>query len=108
MPGIDLKIMAIPCDGIIECRDGSDELYCQEDKKILVIGISGLFLITIFIYMYLIYVKLPKWQKSMLRDFQDKSVNHDWKPTGNATLRGNALASLKVLFLRFIFIVGFL
>ena len=41
LPGIDLKIMATPCDGIRECRDGRDE-ECEDDKLILIFVISGL------------------------------------------------------------------
>ena len=43
LPGINLTIMAVPCDGILECRDGSDE-NCGEDKMILVIAVAVLFL----------------------------------------------------------------
>ena len=54
LPGtIDVIIMAIPCDGILECRDGRDE-NCEEDKMILVIAITALFLITIHLHPYFV------------------------------------------------------
>ena len=85
--------MAIPCDGIVQCRDGSDE-NCENDKLILVIVTVVLFLTTICIYLYLVNVRLPFWKNSVFQDFDDysKSQYHDC-----SDLKGNSLAKLKVL-----------
>ena len=100
LPGsIDITIMAIPCDGIIECRDGIDE-SCEEDKWILATVITALFLITILIYLYLLFIRLPSWNKSILKDFDIDSVNNGLENSSCSEMKGNALATLKVFPLR--------
>ena len=96
LPGtIDVTIMAIPCDGIIECRDGRDE-NCEEDKWILVIAIALLFLITICIYLYLVFIRLPFWKHSVLQDFRDEGIELRPQIHDCSELKGNTLAKLKV------------
>ena len=87
--------MAVPCDGILECRDGSDE-NCGEDKMILVIAVAVLFLTTICIYLYLVLVRLPIWKSSMFRDFDDKNIASKSNPADCRGMKGNSLAKLKV------------
>ena len=97
LPGtIDVTIMAIPCDGIVECHDGRDE-NCEEDKIILVIAVAVLFLTTICIYIYLVFVRFPIWKDSVFWEFHEGSIDsktqsHDCSDE----LKGNTLAKLKV------------
>ena len=96
LPGtIDITIMAIPCDGILECRDGRDE-NCEEDKWILAIAISVLFLSTICIYLYLVFVRLPFWKNSVFRDFDAENIDSESSPFDCSNMKGNKLVKLKV------------
>ena len=98
LPGtIDVTIMATPCDGILECRNGIDE-NCDEDKWVLVTILSILLLTTIFIYLYLICKMLPKWKKTMFRNFDGNSSTQEKKISGCNEMRGNDLARIKVCF----------
>ena len=49
---VNITIMAIPCDGIIECSDGSDEAYCVISDIHTVISVFlGYFLILFMTYL---------------------------------------------------------
>ena len=96
LPGtIDITIMAIPCDGIVECRDGRDE-NCEEDKMILFISIIVLLLTTTCIYLYLVFVRLPSWKNSVFRDFNNGNIDSESMPLKCSGMKGNLLANLKV------------
>ena len=95
LPGINITIMAIPCDGIVECRDGRDE-NCEEDKWILVIVASVLFLTTICVYLYLLFVRLPFWKNSVFQQFDDGNIDNKSKKHDCRELKGNTLAKFKV------------
>ena len=98
LPGtIDVTIMAIPCNGILECRDRSDE-DCEEDKWILATIIASVFLITVCIYFFLIFERLTKWKKSVIKDFHGGIPNHEWSFSRCSEMKGNDLAKLKVCF----------
>ena len=98
LPGsIDVTIMAIPCDGIVECRNGSDE-NCAEDKKILVVAVAVLFLTTICIYLYLVFVRLPIWKNSVFQDFDDGNI--DSRLFDCSGMKGNKLAKFKVIIMK--------
>ena len=102
LPGtIDITIMAIPCDGIHECRDGIDE-KCEEDKWILVISVALLFLVTIGIYLYLAFVRLPSWRSTIFNDFDQLNINDSKLQCSDdySEVKGNTLAQLKVFSLQ--------
>ena len=88
-------IMATPCDGIIECRDGRDE-NCEEDKLILLTTFAVLFLTTICIYIYLVVVRIPHWEKTVFRNFTNRDETMDLKSFIFTDIKGNELAKLKV------------
>ena len=102
LPGtVDITIMAIPCNGILECRDGSDE-NCEEDKLILVICVALLFLATICIYLYLVFVRLPFWKNSVLWDIDAGNIDLESRPFDCSGMKGEKLAKLKVIIMKHI------
>ena len=97
LPGtIDVTIKAIPCDGILECRDGQDE-NCEDDKLSLVIVTALFFLTTICIYLYLVCVRLPLWKDSIFWDFDDGNIDSKSKTFDCSGMKGNHLAKFKVI-----------
>ena len=88
--------MATPCDGIVECRDGQDE-DCEDDKLIFIISVALLFLTTTCIYLYIVFVRLPLWKKSIFRDFDDGNMDSESRRFDCSGLKGNKLAKFKVI-----------
>ena len=88
--------MATPCDGIVECRDGQDE-DCEDDKLIFIISVALLFLTTTCIYLYIVFVRLPLWKKSIFRDFDDGNMDLESRRFDCSGLKGIKLAKLKVI-----------
>ena len=88
----DIWIMATPCDGIKECRDGSDE-QCDENKWNLIGIVSGLVMITVCIYNYLKWHVL-NWNEDLIINMSNDAVDHDLGACSN--LLGDDLAKLKV------------
>ena len=92
---IDVTIFAIPCDGIIECRDGRDE-NCEDDKLIFAIAVAVLFLTTVCTYLYLAFVRLPIWKESVFLDFGHEAIDFKTQSHDLSELKGEKLAKLKV------------
>ena len=86
--GYDITIKATPCDGIYECRDGSDE-QCEEDKLVYIGILAGLVALTNIVYHYLKWYQLG-WNSQIICDV----------PIGGernfSYLMGDDLAELKV------------
>ena len=89
MDGIDLKIRAIPCDGIRECRSGEDE-DCQPSEIIVYSLLIVLYFITVLIWCWIRYdvQKNPELEDD---DSEDLYQNIDCR-----SLMGDQLAEMKV------------
>ena len=53
---MEIEIMAVPCNGLKECKDGSDEENCKLPIFILVCIVSVGFLIITSIAIYMLYI----------------------------------------------------
>ena len=91
--GYDIEIWAKPCDGVRDCRDGSDE-NCDDRKDIhggVILGLS-LILVTNVIYHYLKWHCL-EWSSHSISSY------HIWDGQiffNYSSLMGDDLANLKV------------
>ena len=54
MEGIDLKIKAIACDGISECRSGEDE-ECKPNEIVVYSSLVAFYLLTVLIWCWIRY-----------------------------------------------------
>lgn len=93
-PGNDynITIWAVPCDGIQECRDGSDERICKEQKWIFIGIILLLVLVTNCIYHYL-KCQCVHWKQNIIPS--KSNVDH-WNSKECIQYKGDDLANLKV------------
>ena len=96
LEGFNVTIMAIPCNGIQECRNGEDENNCKENQKVFQIIIASLMVITQAVYLYIRIVKKQKWKKTNLKSF-GKGFQDNYKPGECGDLKGDDLAKLKVI-----------
>ena len=89
--GYNITIKAIPCDGVLECRNGIDE-DCIENKKILYSAMATLIVMTYGIYHYI------KWKLLVWKDLtpSDQVWNDKWISLECANFAGDDLAELKV------------
>ena len=90
--GYDITIRAIPCDGVQECRDGSDE-QCQENFQILIGVLVVLVVVTSVVFHYYKWYILD-WKNRPLPP--DDSPNDTWISYNCKNFIGNELSNLKV------------
>ena len=88
--GVDIMIMAIPCDGIYECRNEEDE-----DCKI-----SGIIFWSILIFFYVITVVILVLMKFSIKKWKNGHVQSKrevlWNHVKCKAMKGDDLANLKV------------
>ena len=90
----NITIWAVPCDGIKECRDGSDENSCKENGLILLqIVVLVFIVVTNGIYHYFKWIYLG-WNHAAN---SQKSTLDEWDPKKCHKYKGNDLANLKVM-----------
>ena len=89
--GYDIEIWAKPCDGVQDCRDGSDE-NCDDRKDIHAGVILCLILVTNVIYHYLKWHCL-EWSSHSISSYHiwDGQISYTY-----SSLMGDDLANLKV------------
>ena len=87
----DIRILAIPCNGIAECWDGKDE-DCDE-KIVILVGVVLAFLITTnIIYHYLKWCCL-NWSH---QNVPNPNTNDEWSFRDCVNMIGDELAIMKV------------
>ena len=87
--GYDIEIWAKPCDGVQDCRDGSDE-NCDDRKDIHYGVVIGLILLTNVIYHYLKWHCL-KWSSQNILSTDSRQISFAY----NSSM-GDDLANIKV------------
>ena len=96
LEGFNVTIMAVPCNGIRECRYGEDENHCGENQNVFQIIIASLMVITQTVYLYIRIVKKRKWKQKNLEGF-GKVFQDNYKLGECGDLKGDDLANLKVM-----------
>ena len=92
----NITILAVPCNYIIECFDGRDEIYCHENTDM-----SSYMAISIYILLIIVFDVWCLIHATCHREGEDDEYLQE--SACFSTLKGNDLANLKVKNIDFIF-----
>ena len=90
----NIKILATPCNGVLECSDGSDEEDCEQNWKILGTFIGFIFVGIIAISSY-VHFQTTKRYPTIILDAPENTCDEIAKYRSG--LRGDLLVNIKVI-----------